>query len=62
MVQKIQLTGKQTCRRLAKTFKVSVPYVSMALSFQRNGELANKIRSHALQNGGKLLQEAEVKH
>ncbi len=59
MIQKIKLTDTKTRHKIAKTFGVSAPYVSMALNFQRNGETASRIRNMALQNGGKLLQEVE---
>lgn len=58
MVQKIKLTDTQTRRKIAETFGVSMPYVSMALDFRRNGAIAKKIRTMALNNGGVLLQEA----
>lgn len=59
MIQKIKLTDTEIRRKIAKTFGVSIPYVSMALSFQRNSETARRIRNMALQNGGKLLREVE---
>lgn len=58
MVQKIKLTDTQTRRKIAETFGVSMPYVSMALDFRRNSATAIKIRNMALNNGGVLLQEA----
>lgn len=59
MVQKIQLTDTATRKRIAKTLGVSMSYLSLAFNFQRNGDTAKKIRTMALNNGGKLLQESK---
>ena len=41
--------------QLAKTFDVTVQFVSQALLFGRNSDTAKRIREAALKNGGVLL-------
>ena len=50
-------TTKENRLFVAKAFKVSERMVMMALSFDRNGENAEKMRRLALQRGGILMNE-----
>lgn len=59
MRQKIELKDREVRKTIIKAFGITESNLSQALNFRRNSENAKKIRTMALRNGGKLLQEVE---
>ena len=51
----------QSKRDIAKTFGITVGNVGLALLFKRNSKQSEMIRQMALEKGGKLVEEVEVK-
>ncbi|MDR0574961.1 MAG: hypothetical protein LBG96_13215 [Tannerella sp.] len=58
MERLIKLDNQEMRRKIAKTYGVTLPCVSLALNFQRNSEQAVAIRAMALENGGILFEES----
>lgn len=58
MRKKIELTDRNTRKKIIKTFGVSPMSLSLALNYKRNSDVCKKMRKMALDNGGVLLKEA----
>ena len=54
----IKLDSYEMRRKIAKTYNLSLPSVSMALNFRRNSSQSVAIRAMAMENGGVLYEIA----
>jgi len=59
MRKKIELTDRDTRKKIRETFGVSPMSLSLALNFKRNSDACKKMRKMALDNGGVMLQETK---